>query len=80
MTETNNTSNVNTTASLSNKECDAPFLYVSDDFLITSWRVMYWTMFLLTVLLLPIMQRYCDSVSFRICTLTITQAVSDPFL
>ncbi|KAI3639617.1 hypothetical protein MIR68_002311 [Amoeboaphelidium protococcarum] len=42
-------------------QCQKPVLYVSDDFLWAAWRSIYWTMFLLTFVIVPLIQAFCDS-------------------
>ena len=51
----------NGTSIITENVCDKPFLYVSEDFLFYSWKSIYWTMFILTFLIIPFVQSYCDS-------------------
>lgn len=45
--------------------CHKPFLYVSEEFLWASWRSIYWTMFFLTFIVLPMVLSYSYSGYFR---------------
>ncbi|KAJ1748874.1 hypothetical protein H4R22_000691 [Coemansia sp. RSA 1290] len=44
--------------------CDAPLGYISSQFTRRLWVVLYWTMYLLTWLVLPVMMSYVDSGAF----------------
>ncbi|KAG2236234.1 hypothetical protein INT48_008594 [Thamnidium elegans] len=43
-----------------------PFAYVSQSFLFVAWRVIYWTSFCLTWLMIPMMQAYVNTGDFTI--------------
>ncbi len=45
----------------SGTDCDYPFFFMSKTWLLGSWRVAYWTTFLLTWVILPFMQSYVES-------------------
>ncbi|KAI6194950.1 LMBR1 domain-containing protein 2-B [Aphelenchoides besseyi] len=44
--------------------CEAPHNFVPDSFLYSTWRFVYWSSFLLTWLVLPIMQSYSNAGDF----------------
>lgn len=46
-------------------KCLPPVLYVGDGFLWIAWRSVYWTMFVLTYLILPIVNGYSNSGFFK---------------
>jgi hypothetical protein len=51
--------------SLKETQCLPPLLYVSDGFLWVAWRAVYWTMFVLTYLTLPLVNGYANSGYFK---------------
>ncbi|KAF9969688.1 hypothetical protein BGZ73_007819 [Actinomortierella ambigua] len=46
--------------------CKEPFTYVSQEFLVAAWRTMYWSSFVLTWVLIPILQAYTQSGQFTV--------------
>lgn len=61
LTTVNNVTTSESTAVSVLEDCSAPLLYVSGGFLQETWRTIYWMMFLLTFLVIPMVQAYCDS-------------------
>lgn len=45
-------------------DCDAPMGYIGSEFTRRLWAVLYWAMYILTWLILPIMMSYVDSGAF----------------
>ncbi|KAI7890502.1 LMBR1-like membrane protein [Mucor mucedo] len=48
------------------KKGRVPFAYVSQSFLFVAWRVIYWTSFCLTWMMIPMMQAYVNTGDFTI--------------
>ncbi|KAI8588706.1 LMBR1-like membrane protein-domain-containing protein [Geranomyces variabilis] len=46
--------------------CDKPLAYVEDDFLLTYWKAVYWTMFCLTWFTIPMTQAWVRAGDFRL--------------
>ncbi|KAJ3156197.1 hypothetical protein HDU86_003960 [Geranomyces michiganensis] len=46
--------------------CDKPLAYVENDFLLTYWKVVYWTMFCLTWFTIPMTQSWVRAGDFRL--------------
>uniref|UniRef100_A0A0M3HTB6 LMBR1 domain-containing protein 2 n=1 Tax=Ascaris lumbricoides TaxID=6252 RepID=A0A0M3HTB6_ASCLU len=51
---------------LTTKECGVKDNFVSDQVLLSTWRVMYWTAQLLTWIVLPLMQSYSNAGDFTV--------------
>ncbi|KAK3818784.1 MAG: LMBR1-like membrane protein-domain-containing protein [Benniella sp.] len=48
------------------EECTEPLLFVSSEFLVAAWRMIYWSSFVLTWAMIPLLQVYTQSGEFTV--------------